>query len=91
MAKLYYGGTIITMEGRDECAEALVVKDGLIEHYMNGVKVLEVNRYSYVFDVLKSLSKFKDDEKFGQFEDGHLLITDHSDKVMFKNLKINEL
>ena len=68
----------------------IVVDGNKVQHWLNGQLVLEYDRSSYVFNVLKSLSKFKDFEKYGQFEDGHILITDHQDMAKFRNLKIKE-
>lgn len=69
----------------------IVAKDGKVEHWLNGVKVLEYDRFSYVYEVLRDQSKFKNAERFGQFDDGHLLITEHEDHTKFKNLKVREL
>ena len=37
------------------------------------------------------MTKFKDDEHYGELANGHILLTDHGDKVYFKNIKIKKL
>lgn len=62
-----------------------------IEHWLNGIKVLAYERGSEDFRKRKSTTKFKDDEHYGELPNGHILLTDHGDKVYFKNIKIKRL
>ncbi len=66
----------------------IVSKDGLVEHWLNGKKILEYNRFSADFANRVSKSKFREFSKFGQVERGHILLQDHPGEVHFRNIKI---
>ena len=69
----------------------IVSKSGLVEHWLNGIKVVEYQRGGKYFLEKKSETKFKDVESYGELKSGHILITDHNDKVYFKDIKIRRL
>jgi hypothetical protein len=61
-----------------------------VEHWLNGVKVLEFTRDDPAFRQIVAGSKFKDNADFGLAEKGHILLQDHGDKVYFRNIRIRE-
>jgi len=69
----------------------IVAKDGKVEHWLNGVRVLSYQRGSKNFLKRKAKTKFKNDENYGEFKSGHILLTDHNDKVYFRNIRIRRL
>lgn len=69
----------------------LVVKDGNVQHYLNGKKVVEYTLWSPEWERMVEESKFASMEGYGRYKSGHIALQDHRDKVWFKNIKIRPL
>jgi hypothetical protein len=75
-----------------EWNEVRIVSDGpKIEHWMNGEKVLEFNRWTVEWFELLRGSKFRTFNEFGAMSAGHIGLQDHGDVVKFRNIRIREL
>lgn len=69
----------------------IVVRGNLVEHWLNGRKVLsyELGSPAVVEGIAKS--KFKNEPGFGKKISGHIMLTYHQDDCWYRNMKIREL
>ena len=62
-----------------------------MEHWLNGIKVVEYERGSPLFAALVARSKYEKMEGFGLAEQGRLLLQDHGNEVHFRTIKVRSL
>lgn len=67
------------------------IKDGHVEHWLNGYKVVEYDLGTPEFQAMVAASKFSEMPGFGQAKAGHIALQDHGDEVWFRNIKIRPL
>lgn len=69
----------------------IVSKGNHVEHWLNGVKVVEYEKNSADYNDRLAKSKFKGWDEFGKYSSGFLAFQDHGDVVAFRNIRIRKL
>jgi hypothetical protein len=69
----------------------IVVLGNKVIHYLNDQKTVEYERGTQMWKALVAYSKYAKYTNFGESEEGHILLQDHGNEVLFKNIKIKEL
>lgn len=69
----------------------LSINGNHVEHWLNGVKVLEFELNSQALQELIWKSKFKGNLKFAKATEGHIMFQHHGQKVYYKNIRVREL
>ena len=67
------------------------VDHGHVEHWLNGMKVVEYDLASPDFKARVAKSKFKQWPQFAAAKTGHIALQNHGDAVWFRDLKIKVL
>ncbi len=69
----------------------IVCNGNHVEHWLNGLKILEYDRGSVDYRNKIQESKFKNVPGYGLWPRGHILIQEHGSVLHFRNMKIKEL
>lgn len=67
------------------------IKDNILQHWLNGVKIVEVDISSDDFKQRIAASKFKAYDGFAQHKKGRIALQDHGDTVWYRNIRIRDL
>jgi hypothetical protein len=72
-------------------AVRIVANGAHVEHWLNGVKVVDAELWSPEWERLVAASKFREWPTFGRARRGHIALQDHGDWVAYRNIKIKVL
>jgi hypothetical protein len=81
---------------RDNGADAwnratIIVNGNKVQHWLNGQMTVEYERGNQAWKDLVATSKFRTSPGFGEVQESRILLQDHGNLVMYKNLKIREI
>jgi len=87
-----YAPTANAMKPADQWNTFKIVANGKhIEHWMNGVKVVDCEIGSDDWNQRLATSKWKNEKLFVSQPTGHIALQDHGGKMLFRNIKIKVL
>ncbi|MCF8381611.1 MAG: DUF1080 domain-containing protein [Bacteroidales bacterium] len=69
----------------------IVVDSSHVEHWINGVKVVEYELWSEEWLKLKESGKWKDYPDYGMAKSGYISLQDHGSKTWFRNIRLKKL
>lgn len=69
----------------------IVVSNAQVQHWLNGVKVVEYELWTEDWKAKKATSKWAEKPHYGMAKTGHIGLQDHGGLTMFRNIKIREL
>ena len=69
----------------------IIVKGPHVEHYLNGRKVVEYDRWTDEWNEMKKNSKWKNADGYGKYKEGFIALQDHGGTCMFRNIKIRKI
>jgi 3-keto-disaccharide hydrolase len=69
----------------------LVVRNGHVEHWLNGYRVVEYDLDSADFRAHVAQSKFRDLPQFARVHSGYIGLQDHGDAVRYRSIRVRRL
>jgi len=69
----------------------IVVNGPHVEHWLNGKKILEFERWTPEWQKLRDSGKWKEAPDYGKAKSGHIVLQDHGSVFWFRNIKIRPL
>ncbi|MEO1012793.1 MAG: DUF1080 domain-containing protein [Bacteroidota bacterium] len=69
----------------------IIFNKGYVEHWLNGEKIVEFNKFSEDWKTKRNSGKWNDFPDYGKASDGYLGLQDHGAGVWFKNVEVRRL
>lgn len=69
----------------------LLVRGAHVEHWLNGVKVVDYDLWTDDWEQRVRKSKFKEYPRYARARRGHIGLQEHDSRVAFRNIRIREL
>jgi hypothetical protein len=69
----------------------LVVNGNHVTQILNGVIVVEYDKYSADWKKLRDSGKWKDYPDYGKYDEGNISLQNHGTQIWFHNIKLKEL
>lgn len=69
----------------------IVAEKNHVEHWLNGIKIVEYEIGDPEWQMLVANSKFGKLPDYGRYRSGHIVLQDHGDKVWYRHIKIRSL
>lgn len=89
--KLTKGGGIVPKIGAWQHARLVVTPANQVQHWLNGIKVVEYDRMSPALAAMIARSKYEKLPGFGLAPAGRILLQDHGNQVHFRSIKVRTL
>jgi len=69
----------------------IVARGPLVEHWLNGTKVVEYELWSDAWKAKVAAAKFREWPAYGWADRGYIGLQDHGDVVQFRNMRVREI
>ena len=85
------GLAVVPKVGEWQHARIIVTPQNHVSHWLNGIRVVDFDRGSPLFNSLVGRSKYAEMTGFGTAPAGRLLLQDHGNAVCFRSIKVRPL
>ena len=85
------GLAVVPKVGDWQHARIVVTPRNRVSHWLNGIRVVDYDRGSPLFNALVARSKYAGMAGFGAAPSGRLLLQDHGNAVCFRSIKVRSL
>lgn len=69
----------------------IIFDNGKVEHWLNGAKIVEFDKYSNDWKTRRNSGKWNDYPDYGKTNTGYLALQDHGAGVWFRNIMVKRL
>jgi hypothetical protein len=91
MYAIYPARRGVVRAGGEWNAARILVNGNHVEHWLNGVKLVDAELGSPDWEARVKQSKFATMPRYGRNSSGHIGLQDHGDRVAYRNIKIKVL